>query len=114
MVKMLVALAMLSVAGCVPVARVELDRHRARIAVAECFLFSTFTELPTNSTAAEERVAPVKKPPCLSAERGAAFSAPVSSRFRRRFFGRIKSRRAGHQRKGKRNEKQDTLQRPDQ
>lgn len=113
MVRTIVGLALLSCAGCVPVDHVELDRHRARIAVAECFVFSTFAELPTNSTAVEERVAPVKKPPCLSAERGGALSAPVSSRFRRRFLFRIKTRRAANQRKGRRNGTQKTIRRDD-
>lgn len=109
MVRTLTLFVLLTCCGCVPADRIELDKHLGRIAVAECFLFSTFN---VNSAAVAERVAPVEKLPCLSARRGAAFSAPVASRSRRRFFGRIRKRGAIIKRKVNNHEPQETSNRP--
>ena len=91
MVKRTPLLLLLLLPGCVVARPGSTPTDQARIAVAECFIFSTFLPLPDNGTTGQERVAPTQLAPCLSARRDDTYSAPGSLRSRRRFFARMKT-----------------------
>jgi len=91
MVKRTLLLLLLLLPGCVAARPGSTPTDQARIAVAECFIFTTFLPMPDNGAAGQEPDPPTQLPPCLSARRDATYSAPGSSRSRRRFFDRMKT-----------------------
>ena len=100
MVKFLPLLVLLCCTGCKLAQRADLEKHRARIKVAECFLFCELPGFSTDSAGGSER-SPADPPPCLSAGQRVNFSAPVPRSPRRRFFSRMRNRRQHSRRKGK-------------
>lgn len=91
MVKRTLLLLLLLLPGCVVARPGSTPTDQARIAVAECFIFTTFLPLPDNSAAGQELAPPDYLPPCLSARRNDTYSAPGALRSRRRFFDRMKT-----------------------